>query len=192
MLRDLVIQSRSYRSFDESRRVGREELLEFIDTARCCPSSVNLQPLKYRIVYEPDEVEELLGMTHWAGLLPDVKLPPDGHHPTAFIAVCADTSVTSNLDNARFDAGTASQTILLAATEAGFGGCLIGAFREEEVAPFLRLPKKLKPIVLIALGVPDEFVILCDLPASGSTKYYRDKANVHYVPKRSLKEIVIE
>ena len=74
MIRDLVIENRSYRSFDESRRIGREGLRDLIDTARLCPSAVNRQPLRYRLVYEPEEVEEVLGFTHWAGLLPDVKL----------------------------------------------------------------------------------------------------------------------
>ena len=95
IIRDLVIENRSYRSFDESRRIGLDDLRELVDTARLCPSAVNRQPLRYRPVYEPDEVEEVLGFTHWAGLLPDVKLPPDGHHPTAFIVLCCDRSMTA-------------------------------------------------------------------------------------------------
>ena len=192
MIRDLVIDSRSYRSFDESRKIGKEDMLDLLDTARLCPSAVNLQPLKYRLVYEHDEVENVLASTKWAGLLPDVKLPPDGHHPTAFIAVLCDTSVCENPDGARFDAGIACQTILLQACESGFGGCLIGAFNPAEISAKLLIPKKYKPIVLIALGVPDETVILCNMPESGSTAYFRDSANLHFVPKRSLEEVVIE
>jgi len=43
----LVRQNRSYRGFDESRKVDREELLRMVDCARLTASSVNLQPLKY-------------------------------------------------------------------------------------------------------------------------------------------------
>ena len=192
MIRELVIESRSFRSFDESRRPTRENLLEWVDAARLCPSAVNRQPLKYRLVTERDEVEEVLSHTHWAGLLPDVKLPPDGHHPTAFLVVCCDTDITPNSDSVRCDVGIAAQTILLAATEAGFGGCMIGAFSPEEVSVCLRLPKRLTPMLLIALGTPDETVFLCNLPESGSTAYFRDKANLHFVPKRSLDDVVIE
>ena len=192
MIRDLVIENRSYRSFDESRRIGKEDLYDLIDTARLCPSAVNRQPLKYRPVYEPEEVEEVLSHTHWAGLLPDVKLPPDGHHPTAFIAVCCDTEITKDPAKADTDCGIAAQTILLMAAEQGFGGCMIGAFDREETAVCLRLPKKLAPMLLIALGVPDETVFLCEIPESGSTNYFRDKANLHFVPKRSLEEVIVE
>ncbi|MBQ2727380.1 MAG: nitroreductase family protein [Clostridia bacterium] len=192
MIHDIVLESRSYRSFNESIKIGKEDLETFIDTARLCPSACNFQPLKYRLVYEHDEVEELLALTHWAGFLPDVKLPPEGHHPTAFIVVCCDTTVTENVDSARFDAGIASQTIMLQACEAGMGGCIIGAFKPEEVSMHLLIPKKYKPIVLLALGIPDETVFICNVPPSGSTKYYRDKANLHYVPKRSLEDVIIE
>ena len=192
MIRDLVIENRSYRSFDESKKIGKEDLRDLIDTARLCPSAVNRQPLKYRLVYEPDEVEEVLSYTHWAGLLKDVKLPPDGHHPTAFIAVCCDTTVTQNPSGADTDCGIAAQTILLAATEAGFGGCMLGAFDRDKTAMALRLPKKLSPMLLIALGVPDETVFLCEIPESGSTDYFRDKANLHFVPKRSLDDVIVE
>ena len=192
MLRDIVADSRSYRSFDESKKIGKEDLIDLIETARLCPSAVNLQPLKYRLVYEHDEVEEVLALTKWGGLLKDVKLPPDGHHPVAFIAVCCDTSVCANVDGARFDAGVASQTIMLQACELGYGGCMIGAFNPDELSKTLLIPKKYKPIVLLALGVPDETVFICELPKSGETAYYRDKAGIHYVPKRSAADIIIE
>ena len=52
MLKDLVLKNRSYRGFDESVSISRETLMEFVDCARLCPSSVNKQPLKYFLVYE--------------------------------------------------------------------------------------------------------------------------------------------
>ena len=44
MFKDLVKANRSYRGFDESRRVTREELTEMVDCARLSASSVNMQP----------------------------------------------------------------------------------------------------------------------------------------------------
>ena len=51
MIHDIVLESRSYRSFNESIKIGKEDLETFIDTARLCPSACNFQPLKYRLVY---------------------------------------------------------------------------------------------------------------------------------------------
>ena len=56
----------------------------------------------------------------------------------------------------------------------------------------LLIPKKYKPVCAIAFGAPDETVLICNVPESGKTIYFRDKANIHYVPKRSLEEIIIE
>ena len=50
MIKDLLKKSRSYRGYDESYQVTREQLTELVDCARYAPSSVNLQPLKYRLV----------------------------------------------------------------------------------------------------------------------------------------------
>ncbi len=191
MIKDSVMSSRSYRAFDESRSISRDELLSLIDTARLCPSAMNRQPLKYKLVYEREARENLLALTKWGGSLPDLKLPPDGKHPTAFIAVCCDTDICDNIDSARFDAGIASQTILLSACEIGLGGCILGAFDKKHVANELDLPDKLVPIVIIALGKPDENVFICEVSEAGSTTYFRDENNNHFVPKRALEDIAI-
>ena len=73
MLKDLVLKNRSYRGFDESVRISRETLEGFVDCARLCPSSVNKQPLKYFLAWEPEEVEKVQGLTKWARALPDMR-----------------------------------------------------------------------------------------------------------------------
>ena len=52
MIKDLVKQNRSYRGYDESRRVTEAELREMVDCARLTASSVNMQPLKYYLAWE--------------------------------------------------------------------------------------------------------------------------------------------
>lgn len=191
MIKDTVLLSRSYRSFDEKREISTEKLRDLIDTARKCPSAMNRQPLKYKIVNDKGEREELLKLTKWGGSLPDLKLPPDGHHPVAFIIVCCDLSICDNIDSARFDAGAASQTILLSACEDGLGGCILGAFDKQAVADLTGLGDQLKPIVIIALGKPAEKAIICSVPRSGNISYFRDSSGTHFVPKRSIEEIIV-
>ncbi len=187
MIKEAVTASRTVRTFDESSPVSREMLLSLIDTARLSPSAMNAQPLRYKPVTDKDTVETLVSMTKYGGALPDLKLPPDGHHPTAFIAVCADTEVTGRF--AMFDAGLACQSLMLKASEEGIGGVILASFVPEKVAELLSLGERYVPLVLIALGKPDEQVRLTD--ADGSTKYYRDENNVHVVPKRRLEDILL-
>lgn len=192
MLRDLVLNNRSYRTFDESDPVTREMLLEWVDIARLTPSAVNAQPLKYRLVDTKEGVEKVLPHTAWAGALKDITLPPEGKHPTAFVVICHDTTVRENPASSEKDVGIAAMTLLLSATEAGYGGCMIGAFNRDRVGEVLRIPEKYVPVLLIALGKPDELVFLTEPKDKDNVIYYRDDHNLHFVPKRKLEDILID
>lgn len=186
MLKDLVIKNRSYRGYDESRRITREELLELIDTARLVPSAVNRQPLRYHIAYEKAEVDAIQALTKWAGALAHLNLPYEGHRPTAFVVVCHDVSCGQNM----IDVGIAAQTLLLAAVEKGLGGCMIGSFDKEKLPRLIGLPEGIVPALVIALGAADEDIRLTDVEGD-KTIYYRDENDVHYVPKRRLEDILV-
>ena len=191
MLKDLICRSRSYRSFDQTQRITREQLLAWVDHARLSPSSINLQMLKFRLVYRENECDAMLANTRWAGKIKDQKLPPDGHAPTAYIVICADTDVIETAEKFQKDIGICAQSIMLAAAEEGFGGCMIGSFSPDRASEDLSLAPSLRPQLVLALGKPDEEVKLTDAAPDGSVTYYRENG-IHYVQKRALKDIVLE
>ena len=191
MLKDLICRSRSYRSFDQTQRITREQLLAWVDHARLSPSSINLQMLKFRLVYRENECDAMLANTRWAGKIKDQKLPPDGHAPTAYIVICADTDVIETAEKFQKDVGICAQSIMLAAAEEGFGGCMIGSFSPDRASENLSLAPSLRPQLVLALGKPDEEVKLTDAAPDGSVTYYRENG-IHYVQKRALKDIVLE
>lgn len=192
MIKDLVRANRSYRGYDESRKVTREELAELVDCARLTASSVNQQPLKYYIAWEKEEVDRIQSLTHWAKGLPQLTLPHPGMCPTGFIIICQDTKISDNLARFQKDVGIAAQTMLLAATEAGLGGCMIGNYGAGSVREALGLPERLAPLLIVAIGKPAEQVVLTEVSEEGSTAYYRDEADVHYVPKRRLEDVLLD
>lgn len=189
--KELVKRNRSFRGYDESYRFTKEQLEDYVDTTRYTASSVNMQPLKFFIAYEKEMVDTIQKMTKWARALPDLNLPYVGKRPTGFIVVCQDTNISPNTERFMKDVGIVAQTILLQATEEGLGGCMIGNFKKEEVMETLKFDDNLVPLLIIALGKPDEEIVITEIPESGSTNYYRDKEDVHYVPKRSLGDILI-
>ncbi len=187
MLKDLVRKSRSYRGYDRSYRFTREQLEDLADCARLCPSSVNKQPLRYFLAWEEKTVSRIQAETRWARALQPTVLPRPGKEPTAFIVICQDETLDPNLNRYMKDVGIVAQTMLLAAAEQGLGGCMIGNFTAGSVQRVLELPETIHPLLILALGKPDEEIVLVDVK-DGDTNYYRDENDVHYVPKRSLKD----
>lgn len=191
MFKDLLKASRSYRSFDEAVKITQKQVLDWVDCTRYAPSSINLQMLKYRVVTDEAECASLLAQTRWAGKLKDIKLPPTGHAPVAYVVICADENVIATAQRFQKDVGICAQTIMLAACEDGFGGCMIGSFSPSAVAELLSIPQHLVPQLVLALGKPDEQVVLTEEAADGSVTYYREDG-IHYVQKRSLEHLIIK
>lgn len=180
---------RSFRRFDEGDPIPSGLLVKLVDLARMTATGGNRQPLRYRVVTRSAERAAVNEQLKWAAALTDWNGPEPGERPTGYIVVCdAGCGVTT-----RVDEGIAAQTILLAATAAGLGGCMLHAFDHGGVAEALSLPEGVKPLMVIALGKPVEDVRLEPASASpdGTLTYWRDAEGVHHVPKRSLEDVLL-
>ncbi len=191
MLKDLVKKNRSYRGYDESRKVSREELVDMVDCARLAPSSVNAQPFQYYLANEEEAVNKIQAVTKWARALPEMELPHKGMCPTAFIIVCQDLRIGESVARYQKDVGIVAQTILLSAAEMGLGGCMIGNYNAKEVSEAVRLEEHFSPVLIIAIGKPMEQIVLTEAKPGDNINYYRDDLDVHYVPKRRLEDIIM-
>lgn len=191
MIKDIIRKNRSYRGFNEERKIAKQELLELTDLARLAPSSVNMQPLKYKLVYEENDVNKVRPLLGWARALPNLQIPHEGMQPTGFIVICIDENITTEIVRMQKDIGIAGQTILIGAVEMGLGGCMIGNFVPSQISGALNLPEHIKPHLVIALGEPKEKIVITEIEDGEPTNYYRDENDVHYVPKRKLEDIVL-
>ena len=61
------------------------------------------------------------------------------------MVICHDTTVRENPASSATDVGIAAMTLLLSATEAGYGGCMIGAFEKDRMGEVLRIPENMYP-----------------------------------------------
>lgn len=188
MLLELLQKNRSYRRFDHSYKISHEVLKELVTLARLTPSSGNLQPLKYLLVHEENEADQLFGFLRWARYLRDWTGPSDAEKPSAYIVLLGDTSIAQGF---QFDAGIAAQTILLGATEKELGGCILTSVERDNLRGTFSIPYHLEILLVIALGKPVEHVVLEELPGGGSIKYYRTPDGHHHVPKRGLNELIL-
>ena len=87
-LNSLLLKNRSYRGFDNTYKVSREELLKIVDVCTKVPSAKNQQVLRFKLVYG-DDAPRMQQYTKWAGALPELDLPFPGTEPTAFIITCS-------------------------------------------------------------------------------------------------------
>jgi nitroreductase len=189
MIHDLVIKNRSYRRFDQSVEIPVSDLENLVELARLSSSSRNLQPLKYLLSNSAERNKEIFSALSWAGYLKDWPGPEEGERPSAYIVMLGDTKIAPAFS---IDPGIAAQSILLGAIEKGYGGCIIGTINTEKLEKTLKIPSYLEAIYVIALGRPVEVVKIEDMGANGDVKYWRDENRVHHVPKRLLKDIIVD
>ena len=191
MFLDLVKQARSHRGFRQDRKVTRQELEHLVECARFTPAARNDQVLKYYLAEKPETVAAIQPLTKWAGALAELALPRKDAEPVAYIAICLDGSLAENPAPYQRDVGIVAQTMLLAAAEMGLNGCMIGSFAAGELREKLGLPEAIKPQLLLALGEGTDRIVITDVGEDGSTTYYRDAEDIHYVPKRTLEQLIL-
>jgi nitroreductase len=189
MIKDLIKKNRSYRRFYQDEPIDRGTLVELVDCARLSASARNMQPLKYILMCDPEKNKVIFPCLSWAGYLQDWPGPQEGEKPAAYIIILGDTDVSLSFGS---DQGIAAQSILLAATEKGLGGCMVGSIQKTRLAKALEIPDRYEILLVIALGKPKEKVVLEQLPLSGDVKYWRDEEGTHHVPKRGLEEIILK
>jgi nitroreductase len=187
-LKDLVYRTRSYRRFKESHRIALKTLEGLIDLARMSASAANRQPLKYLICNSPEFCERIFPSIAWAAYLKDWNGPLPGERPSAYIIILGDKSITESFS---VDHGIAAQSIMLGATEAGLGGCMIASINREALRKELKIPERFDILLILALGKPAE-KILIEKIEDNDVKYWRDEQDNHHVPKRQLDELIIK
>ena len=185
----LVFANRSYRAFDESRPITEDVMRGLVDLARQTPSGMNRQPIRYRILTAQNDLDKMRQNARFAPSL-GLGLPPEGRRPTGYIILLTDKEANSPTTLALKDIGIAAQTILLAAAEQGFGGCMLGSFDPARLLADFTIDARYEPQLVIALGTPDEQIVLEDSNGE-ELHYYRDAENVHHVPKRRLDDVLI-
>ena len=193
-LKEMVLKNRSYRRFYQDVEIPTSDLREFVDLARLSPSPRNRQALKFIIENRPEHNAYIFEQLAWAAALPNWSGPDEGERPSAYIIILGDNSLDPPVTNAFHEAayGIAAQTILLAATEKGFGGCMIAAIKRKAVQEHYNIDQHLQILLVIALGKPKEEVELYEIEQNESYNYSRDEKGTHHVPKRRLDDIIVK
>ncbi len=189
MIEDLIRKNRSCRRFYQHHPLDTDLLRDLVNLARLSASGHNKQPLTYILSGDSATNEDIFSCLGWAAHLKDWHGPKEGERPAGYIIILGDTLISGDFG---VDHGIAAQSILLGARENGLAGCMIGTINRERIRQVFDLDDRYEILLVIALGEPRETVVIEAVPSDGDTRYWRDENHVHHVPKRDLKNIIIE
>lgn len=190
MIRELIERNRSYRKFHEDAEVTQETLRSLVDLARLSGCGMNMQSLRYILVTDRVDREKVYPNIKWAAFLKDWGGPKEGQRPSAFILLLKDSGKNSFV--VQTDMGIACQSILLGAVEMGLGGCIIGALDKDKLKEAFGIGEDLELQYVIAIGKPDQSVVIDEIKLGEDTKYWADQDGNHHVPKIRLEDIIIK
>ena len=185
--KELVLRNRTFRKFHEDFVIGKETLRELVDLARCSASTGNRQALKYILSCEPERNNLIFPNLFFARKDRYVHYPPDGGRPSAYIIMLGDKRISETFAP---DHGIAAQSILLGAREIGLGGCMVMMLKREVLIKEFQIPQHFQILMVIALGKPDENVVLEEAVKDSDTMFYWE-GDTRHVPKRPLDDIII-
>ena len=190
ILSELIKADRSYRRFDEKDRIESETISDIVELARYCASGRNLQSMRYYIINDVETCDMIFPHLKWAGYLPEWDGPEEGERPAAYLIQCNDKNITKNY---LCDDGLQLQAITLGAVAKGLGCCIIKSFNALKLKEILNIPDHLEALYVLAIGKPVEKVEIEDLKGEEGEdiKYYRTADGVHHVPKRLLKDLIV-
>ena len=187
-VQDLVLHTRTCRRFYQDTAISLGTLTQFVDLGRLSTSGGNFQPLRYILSSDPETNALIFPHLAWAMHLKHWKGPAEGERPSAYVVLLKDTEVgvKSTCDHA-----IAAHSILLGATEEGLAGCMIAGVNRKGLAEALDIPDRYEILLVVALGKPRERIVVEDIGPGEDTRYWRDDAGVHHVPKRRLEDVII-
>lgn len=158
-LLDLIYQRQSVRRFS-NRIVEPEKIIKCVEAARLAPSASNSQPWTFIIADNPELVPDIAAATFDKYLTFNRFVT---QAPAIVALVIEKTRLITRLgsmikdrDFQWTDHGIAAAHFCLMATELGLGTCMLGWFNEKKVKKLLRIPRKKRLSMLIAVGYPPD------------------------------------
>lgn len=188
-LENLLEWRRSYRKFDESRLISKNDIDEILNSIKFASCANNRQYLRFISVENKDKVLEIFDNTKWAASLPNnIGRPKEGERPVYFIAILSDESKKLRFNG--IDEGLVISNLTLVAAEKGIGSCIIGSVNDKKMREILNYEDNYSCEVVIAFGYPKVKSTIKEIDLEEDQSYYLDEDGNYLVPKYKINDIV--
>ncbi|MDU5570839.1 MAG: nitroreductase family protein [Peptoniphilus harei] len=188
-LENLLEWRRSYRKFDESRLISKNDIDEILNSIKFASCANNRQYLRFISVENKDKVLEIFDNTKWAASLPNnIGRPKEGERPVYFIAILSDESKKLRFNG--IDEGLVISNLTLTAAEKGIGSCIIGSVNDKKMREILNYDNNYSCEIVIAFGYPKVKSTIKEIDIEEDQSYYLDEDGNYLVPKYKKDDIV--
>lgn len=188
-LQNLLEWRRSYRKFDESRLISKNDIDEILNSIKFASCANNRQYLRFISVENKDKVLEIFDNTKWAASLPNsMGRPKEGERPVYFIAILSDEAKKLRFNG--IDEGLVISNLTLTAAEKGIGSCIIGSVNDKKMREILNYDDNYSCEVVIAFGYPKVKSTIKKINLEEDQSYYLDEDGNYIVPKYKKDDIV--
>ena len=149
---DYILNRRSVRKYDLSKKISFEELKEFCRYAEAAPTARRQESREYVIVDDSSIIQELSKVSKGSMILSECN--------TLIAIIGKNPNSISTPHMQPQDCSAATENILLAATQRGYGSCWIGIYPLEERVQacnkILNVSDGRFVFSLVALGYPQD------------------------------------
>jgi len=188
-LENLLKWRRTYRKFDESKKLKSDEINYILNSIKYASCANNRQYLRFMSIESEEKVLEVFNNTSWAASLPrDVAIPKLGERPVYFIAILTDEERKLRFNG--IDEGLVISNLTIAAADIGIGSCIIGSVNNEKMREILNYDEKFSCEVVVAFGYPTIKSTIKEIEIDEDQSYYLDDDENYIVPKYKLEDIV--
>ena len=188
-LENLLEWRRSYRKFDESRLISKNDIDEILNSIKFASCANNRQYLRFISVENKDKVLEIFDNTKWAASIPNnIGRPKEGERPVYFIAILSDEAKKLRFNG--IDEGLVISNLTLTAAEKGIGSCIIGSVNDKKMREILNYKDNYSCEVVIAFGYPKVKSTIKKINLEEDQSYYLDEDGNYIVPKYKKDDIV--
>ena len=147
-LMEAIMGRRSVRQYDETKPVTDKDLKTILTAAMYAPSAMNKRPWEFVVIRDEQTLEQIREIHPHAGFITEAG--------TA-VAVCGNTEQAYG-GYAAIDVALATQNLMLAAHDLGYGSCYCGTHSDEawaeQIRQWLNLPDNIEMYGLIVIGTP--------------------------------------
>lgn len=188
-VKNLLNWRRSYRKFDESKKISKKDKDEILDSIKFASCANNRQTLRFISVESEEKVLEIFENTKWAASLSnEIGRPKIGERPVYFIAVL--TNEDKKLKFNGIDEGLVISNLTLIAAEKGIGSCIIGSVNDNKMRKILNYENNFSCEVVIAFGYTKIKSTIKEINTKEDQSYYLDEDKNYIVPKYKVEDIV--